>query len=406
MAFFVHTSGDSVAVSAERNQQAARCQQTKCVCSLMIRRSPVCRHLIVSGEVISGIELIVSAYKISIFETLGLHLRYSALVELALLVLVFTTVLCYIYKRQTLMAAPVLQRRHRDQRNVIAAKLKTLAYPDLTTRLPESPDVCAGRLGFPQLGNHEYLQLNYQPRVNLQNGCIQGVEAMLRWNDSQLGYVTPPAAFNMAERYDLVPDLSEILLQQVLSDLRRWSAKPHGVSQVAFNLHPLMLKKNQYFSHLLEMVEDSGLPRNSVIFEISEDFSSKNDLDMVTLYLQSVLDRGYQLSLQCFGTAAVPLDHVLELPSQEFKFDLGFVGHITGNPAGETKIREFLEIASVTSRLAVVEGVDTRAQFELVRRCGCQVGQGYYFSPAIPAKTITELARRSAPFLGKISTTT
>jgi len=242
------------------------------------------------------------------------------------------------------------------------------------------------------------LKLYYQPKVNLMSGKIEGVEALVRWNDEELGYINPLETFRLAERNSLVFKLTEALLQQAIMDMKHWESMGNERFPVAFNLHPCLLENNQQLNQLLDLIDSSGLPRNAFILEITEDCIMGGNLAAVSLYLQSLVDRGYQLSLDDFGTGFASLTHLKDVPSQEFKIDRSFVLDILENPDSEAIVKALLNIARETNKSAVAEGIETREQLAMLRRYGCQVGQGYLFSPAIPRDELIQLLAEPLPF--------
>lgn len=253
------------------------------------------------------------------------------------------------------------------------------------------------KMNLGKIGSTDF-NLHYQPKINLYTGELAGVEALLRWHDDELGYVNPLETFSVAEKTSDVLRLTELLFEQVLADINYWAEENSTLLSVAFNLHPEILKKEDSLLSLIDRFERANLPRESVIFEITEDCIVGDDGTRSTQLLHSLVEKGFLLSLDDFVTGFASLTHLKGLPSQEIKIDRSFVFDIAEYPESEFIVKALLAIAKETGKNVVTEGIETTEQLQLLKYHGCEVGQGFLFSKAIPTESILRLINQTRPF--------
>jgi len=225
---------------------------------------------------------------------------------------------------------------------------------------------------------------------------------LLRWHDNELGYVNPLEAFDAAKKTEHIPQLTDLLFEQIICDIKYWSEQSFKLVPVSFNLHPDILKNESKLLGLLDNLDHSDLPKESVIFEVTEDCVLGENSGKTSNLLRLLVSRGFRLSLDDFGTGFASLTHLKDLPSQEIKIDRSFVLDITENPESESIVKALLAIAGDTGKAVVAEGIETVDQLNLLKHLGCQIGQGFLFSKAVSTEEILTLIKRPQPFLNQI----
>mgnify|MGYP001616887546 FL=1 len=244
------------------------------------------------------------------------------------------------------------------------------------------------------------LVLHYQPLVNLKNGEIDGMEALLRWNHPELGLVPPLDFIPLAEESGLIIPIGRWVLQTACAQARAWQDAGLPPLRVSMNLSARQFQKN-----LVDTVEtvlrETGLEPQRLELELTESVVMQNPEMAVTTL--DVLDRlGVRLSIDDFGTGYSSLSYLRRFPINTLKIDRSFVSDIPGDGDDMKIITAIITLAHSLGIRVVAEGVETAEQLSLLRELRCDAMQGYIFSKPLPANEFAQLVRegRSLPASG------
>ncbi len=236
------------------------------------------------------------------------------------------------------------------------------------------------------------LELHYQPQVDVDTLQIEAVEALVRWNHAEQGWIPADLIISIAEESGLIINLGEWILREACTQARIWHDQGKAL-RVAVNLSSLQFQVSRLHQLVLGILEDSGVPASFVDLELNET-SIMQDEERVVAVLQTLRDSGLNVSLDDFGTGFSSLGYLRSLPIDTVKIDRAMVADL----AVEAKANEVLEIivslADCLGLKVVAEGVETVEQLELIRRAGCRVVQGFWFSPAVPAAELDAIVVR------------
>jgi diguanylate cyclase len=242
------------------------------------------------------------------------------------------------------------------------------------------------------------LTLHYQPIVALDDGHVIGVEALARWPQAD-GEMVPPAEFiPAAEQAGLISDIGAWVLRQACRDAASWYIE-HGIT-IAVNVSGRQLDDSGFAELVLETLADTGLPGSALTLELTETSLIENTADpIVRAELDHLREHGVQVAIDDFGTGYSSLSYITRLPVDLVKIDSSF----TPSPVGSTVphqpwtvVRAILQLMASLNLSAVAEGIETREQADVLRQLKCTYGQGYYFSPPVPADRIVHLLRGRA----------
>ncbi len=236
------------------------------------------------------------------------------------------------------------------------------------------------------------LRLHYQPQVGLENGHLYGVEALARWRHPTLGDISPARFVPLAEECGLIGDLGDWAVREACSQLAVWRTKGLQVPSVSVNLSAT----NFHNLNLPRMIEatltEFGLAAADLMLEITEGVVL--DATAGTLRTIAELHRlGVRLSMDDFGTGYSSLGHLRRLIVDELKLDRSFVQGLESDDAARALTSAVIRIGESLSLPVVAEGVENEEQRRFLIEQGCAAGQGFLFSPPLPAGDLEEWLR-------------
>jgi diguanylate cyclase (GGDEF)-like protein/PAS domain S-box-containing protein len=234
----------------------------------------------------------------------------------------------------------------------------------------------------------------YQPKIELASGTVVGFEALLRWDHPSRGVQTPDTLAAAFDDRDLGFQISSVMSHIVISNMRDWLQSGVRFGHVALNASGVDLRRPGFADELLECLSAAGVPAAMVEVEIVESVFLGRDLDIVEEAFATLSQAGISLSLDDFGTGYASLSHLQRFPVSVLKIDRSFVAPLLSDCSDAPIVNAVIGLAKSFGMKTVAEGVETASQALLLRRAGCDLGQGYLFSPAVPAADIPELTCR------------
>jgi diguanylate cyclase (GGDEF)-like protein/PAS domain S-box-containing protein len=226
----------------------------------------------------------------------------------------------------------------------------------------------------------------YQPQVLLSSGEIIGVEALLRWHHPTLGGVSPDRFIPVAEETGIIVELGRFVLETACNDVANW---PEHV-RLAVNVSPVQFEIGDVLKDVRAALTQSGLAAGRLDLEITEGmFVAKGH--PVTLGLERLRLLGIGVALDDFGTGYSSLSYLGRLPIDKLKIDKSFVFNLPDDKEANAIVGTVLTLAQTLGKTVVAEGVETKAQADLLTRLGCDIGQGYLFGKPMPAAEMRDL---------------
>jgi diguanylate cyclase (GGDEF)-like protein/PAS domain S-box-containing protein len=237
----------------------------------------------------------------------------------------------------------------------------------------------------------------YQPKVDLGSGAIIGFEALLRWVRPD-GEVILPGAISAAFEYpDLAQEITTRMISCVLKDIRRWLDEGLDVGHVAINVSGADLRNESFPEYLLANLAAAHIPCHRIELEITESVFLGRGAESVERALRSLSKAGIRIALDDFGTGYASLSHLKQFPIDVIKIDQGFVRDLQDDPDDAAIVRAVLNLSYSLGIKTVAEGIETPAQADYLRAGGCHFGQGFLYSPAVPAAKVPRLFALSPP---------
>jgi len=232
------------------------------------------------------------------------------------------------------------------------------------------------------------LVLHYQPKIDIKNNCISGVEALVRWRHIDHGLIQPDDFISLAERTGLIKELFFWVLKTAIAQASEWHKKQLDIS-VAVNLSPSTLLDLDLPDVITGLLTSYTLPTNSITFEITEGSIIK-DPDRALEILTRLADMGIKISIDDFGTGYSSLAYLKKLPASELKIDKTFVQDMLNNENDEVIVRSTINLAHNMDLKVVAEGAEEKETVAHLKTLGCDIIQGYYFSRPLSGADCTE----------------
>jgi diguanylate cyclase (GGDEF)-like protein len=230
-------------------------------------------------------------------------------------------------------------------------------------------------------------ELHYQPRIDLVDGQLVGLEALLRWNHPDRGLLCPGEFLSTCEDMGLMKTIGYQVIQHACSALVWLKEKGMHEVDVAVNISFSQIQDKRFLEVVKDIVTRSGADASRLEFELTESTILKSP-GAIKARMDELRMLGVSFSLDDFGTGFSQLSHLTELPISALKIDACFVRELPGNPHQEAVCTMIIEMARRLGLLVVAEGAETHEQLEFLRQQNCQQVQGFYYSAAIPLQQL------------------
>jgi len=232
-------------------------------------------------------------------------------------------------------------------------------------------------------------ELFYQPQVCCENGEVDGVEALIRWNHPELGLVPPCEFIAVAEKCGFIQAIGTWVMGQACRDCVQLR-KTHGSLRVAVNISAHQFNIDDFVQSVFSALSESGLPAYCLELEVTESVVM-HDIAAVVEKLRLLRDGGVTIAIDDFGTGYSSLQYLVELPLDVIKIDKSFVDRIAGAAQGPMLANTILKMAQELGLKTVAEGVESEAQKDQLRQLDCDYIQGYYYSKPAPVSELTDV---------------
>lgn len=236
--------------------------------------------------------------------------------------------------------------------------------------------------------NHE-LVLYYQPKINLSDGTLIGMEALIRWIKPD-GTVVPPGKFiPVAENSMLITKISEFVLAEACRQNKEWQDKGYPPITVSINLTAVDFYQTNVTESIKNALKASGLEAQWLDVELTESLALK-DIDHAISQMEEIKALGVKLSMDDFGTGYSSLSYIQVLPITLLKLDRSFVMYLEEDEISREIVSAVIRIAKSKKIETIAEGIETPGQAQILKQSGCDQAQGYFFGKPMPADKFEE----------------
>lgn len=237
------------------------------------------------------------------------------------------------------------------------------------------------------------LELYYQPQVNILSGQIIGVEALIRWNNTELGLVSPVDFIHIAEKTGLILPIGAWVMKSACIQNKVWQDAGILKVPIAVNLSVNQFQTSKIVELITEILKETNLDPNDLELEITENIIMK-ETEYIIESLKQLKKLGVKIAIDDFGTEYSSLNYIKQLPIDKIKIDISFIRGIGVNDKDEAIIKVIIVLAKNLGLKVIAEGVETKEQLNFLKDQMCDEIQGYYYYRPMPANQIEELMRK------------
>ena len=236
------------------------------------------------------------------------------------------------------------------------------------------------------------LALHYQPQVDLANGRVNGMEALLRWRNPELGMVSPAVFIPLAEELGLIGPIFEWVLETACAQNQAWQQAGLPVLTLAVNLSPVQFRDRNLCACVDRIVRKTGMAPSCLELEVIESMLM-HDVESAMQVMKELKQLGIKLAMDDFGTGFSSLSYLKRFPFDKLKIDISFVREITTDPESAAIARSIIAMGHNLNLCVIAEGVETAGQLAYLRSHGCDEMQGFFFSRPLPVAEFEALLR-------------
>lgn len=240
--------------------------------------------------------------------------------------------------------------------------------------------------------HRQQFELFYQPVVQIASGRVIGAEALLRWRHPTLGLVPPGDFITLAERGGLIEAIGAWVLREACRQNRAWRDDGLDPIRMSVNVSGLQLQRGRLLTAVYAALSEARLPPSSLCIEITES-AVLADIEEAKATLDRLYQMGVAISVDDFGTGYASLTYLRRLPLSELKIDRTFICDLGSDRADDAIVDAIIAMAHRLQLTVVAEGVDQESQLTFLRSRRCELMQGYYFSPPVPAAAFVDILR-------------
>jgi EAL domain-containing protein (putative c-di-GMP-specific phosphodiesterase class I) len=231
-----------------------------------------------------------------------------------------------------------------------------------------------------------HFDLHYQPMVDLGNGAITAYEGLLRWNDPDRGLIAPAMFLPRAEHFGLMAPITRFVVRTACTRLAAWSVQGQAIP-VSINASPREILEPQFAALVARELMAAGVDPSLLIIELTEAVSDADPATLATT-ITALNELGVRLALDDFGAEHSGLSRLKCLPLDLLKIDRRFLEGVPEDPRAAAIIRAIVSLGQAIGAKVVAEGIETEAQRDFMRGCGCDHGQGWLLGRPVPAAAL------------------
>ena len=239
--------------------------------------------------------------------------------------------------------------------------------------------------------DYDQFEVYYQPIVDITkpgNPCT-GAEALIRWNSTELGFISPADFIPLAEYLGLINPIGHHVLQKACEAVKYWNENGHPYYKVNVNLSVVQLMQNDIVDTIAKTIEETEVNPRNLTLEVTESLAI-NDMERMKRILGNIKKLGIRIALDDFGTGYSSLNHIREIPLDVIKVDQSFVKDLATDQYAQSFVRMIGELADALGVRVCVEGIETAEQFKALENMNVRMVQGFYFDKPMPRDAFEE----------------
>ncbi|WP_096189490.1 sensor domain-containing protein [Evansella halocellulosilytica] len=239
--------------------------------------------------------------------------------------------------------------------------------------------------------------LCYQPQIDLKKKKVIGVEALIRWDDEELGIISPGSFIPLAEETGLIVPIGDWVLEQACKQAKKWFEQ--GISlRMGINISPIEFQRPDFVSKVKKVLSKTGLPPQLLDLEITENDLLYNREECFKT-LEQLKEIGISISIDDFGTGYSSLGYLRRFPIDTLKIDQSFIREVLDNTNDQAIVTSIIQLAHNMNLRVIAEGVETSDMVEFLNKQQCDEMQGFLYSRPLPSDEVTSFIKKTTPMM-------
>ena len=230
--------------------------------------------------------------------------------------------------------------------------------------------------------------LLYQPQVSVSTNHVVGVEALIRWENKELGRVSPMEFIPLAEETNLILPIGEWVIRQACTDFMEWMKKGYEVESLSVNISAIQFQQEDFLQIVERVLNETGMPPSKLVLEVTETVVQNVEKSLPILHKLKKMN--VKLSLDDFGTGYSSLQYLKDFPLDSLKIDKSFIQSLLTSSKNQAVVDTIIAMAERLNMSIVAEGVETSDQLHYLSTKEGIHYQGYYFSPPVDSEELME----------------
>lgn len=226
---------------------------------------------------------------------------------------------------------------------------------------------------------NDLLEVYYQPKINLKDESLIGTEALIRWNDDELGTISPDEFIPIAEESGIIIKLGRYVLRKVCLQIKTWKASSVNYINVAVNVSTKQFRDTFLPEYISNILKEYELPPSVLELEVTESAIIEN-IKYADKMLNEFIKKDITIAIDDFGTGYSSYNHLSDLSLNTLKIDKSFIDFINFNLRKDLIVKNIIDLAHILELKVVAEGVEQEHQMKTLKEYGCDIIQGYYYS--------------------------
>lgn len=241
---------------------------------------------------------------------------------------------------------------------------------------------------------NDELSIVFQPQIDAERNKIIGMEALLRWENRKLGWISPSEFIPIAEKSGMILQIGEWVFEKVCKKVYEWKMKGYNFNTVSVNVSPVQIKSKDFIRRITDIYEENKVSASSIEIEITEGTLMELRKDKIE-ELNMLINEGLHIAIDDFGIGYSSLKYLTVLPVKTLKIDKLFIDNID-DKQNRAVIDCIVNLSKSLKYKVIAEGVETKRQLDILIECGCSIIQGYYFSQPVGEYQIETMLREKS----------
>ena len=238
-------------------------------------------------------------------------------------------------------------------------------------------------------------KLHYQPQIDLRTNKVIGVEALIRWEDSKLGTVSPDKFIPLAEETGLINPIGDWVLEEASRQAKEWNDQGYCI-RMGINISPLQFQRSDFVSKVKDILKTTGINPELLDLEITENDLLYNRTESFRT-LERLKETGIRISIDDFGTGYSSLSYLRRFPIDTLKIDQTFIKDVLENSNDQAIVTSIIQLAHNLNLRVIAEGVETKEMVLYLNKKKCDEMQGFLYSKPLPPSTMLDFINNNSP---------